>query len=229
MDKSASTKTTLVVAAHPDDDVLGCGGTMARLAAAGRRVEVMFLSDGVSSRTGGVADKVELDARRRCAIKALGVLGVGLPVFRDLPDNALDTVPLLSVAKLIEAKIAECEPHTIMTHFGNCVNVDHRIVSEAVTVACRPQPGRSVKRILFFEVPSSTEWRMGGQPFVPNYFVDVSETLNLKSLALRCYVDELREWPHPRSEDAVRMLAMWRGATVGVGAAEAFMLGREIT
>ncbi len=222
-------RAVLVVAAHPDDEVLGCGGTMRRMSELGVQVDVMFLSDGVSSR-GGVVDAVELAARRASAVRAALILGANPPTFHDLPDNQLHTVPLLTVCKLVEAKIAECHPDTIITHFGNDVNVDHRVVSEAVTVACRPQSWSSVKRILFFEVPSSTEWRMdnGIGMFVPNYFVDISAYLDRKVDALNCYASELRDWPHPRSIKAVKNLCEWRGATVGVDAAEAFMLGREI-
>lgn len=222
-------KSVLVVAAHPDDEVLGCGGTISRLSASGVRVDIMFLSDGVSSRS-EILNSVELDTRRTSAVDAALILGASKPTFHNLPDNQLDTVPLLKVCKLIEGKVAECHPETIITHFGNDVNVDHRVVSEAVTVACRPQSSSPVKRILFFEVPSSTEWRMdnGVGTFVPNYFVDVSSYLNHKLDALNCYASELREWPHPRSIRAVRDLSAWRGATVGVEAAEAFMLGREV-
>jgi LmbE family N-acetylglucosaminyl deacetylase len=222
-------RSVLVVAAHPDDEVLGCGGTMRRISESGVRVDVMFLSDGVSSR-GDVVDPIKLAERNASAVEASLILGANHPTFHTLPDNQLDTVPLLTVCKLVEAKIAECRPDTILTHFGNDVNVDHRVVSEAVTVACRPQSWSPVKRILFFEVPSSTEWRMdnGVGTFAPNYFVDISAHLGHKLDALNCYASELRDWPHPRSLKAVKDLCGWRGATVGVDAAEAFMLGREI-
>ncbi len=222
-------RSVLVVAAHPDDEVLGCGGTMRRLSESGVQVDVMFLSDGVSSR-GDVVDPVELAERRANAVRASLILGAKQPTFHDLPDNQLDTVPLLTVCKMVEVKIAECQPDTIITHFGNDVNVDHRVVSEAVTVACRPQSWSPVKQILFFEVPSSTEWRMnnGVGTFVPNYFVDISAYLDHKLEALNCYASELRDWPHPRSIKAVKNLCEWRGATIGVNAAEGFMLGRNI-
>jgi len=220
------------VAAHPDDEVLGCGGTIHRLVQSGASVNILFLSDGVSSR--GTKDdlyKLELDKRRQNAIEASKILRANTPIFLDFPDNQLDTVPLLSIVKSIESAIANYEPDTVITHFGNDLNVDHRIASDAVVVACRPQETSPVKSVLFFEVPSSTEWQMeNGQPtFAPNYFVDINEHIEFKLRALRCYSMELRTWPHSRSIEAVEHLCRWRGASVGVGAAEAFMLGRQIS
>jgi LmbE family N-acetylglucosaminyl deacetylase len=118
----------------------------------------------------------------------------------------------------------------VLTHHAGDVNIDHRVVHDAVIAACRPQPGYSVKELLFFEVPSSTEWRPPGsaEPFNPNWFFDITSTLATKMEALRAYEAELRAFPHPRSLKAVEALALWRGATAGVEAAEAFVLGRKI-
>lgn len=221
-----------MVAAHPDDEALGCGGTIHRLAQSGAIVNIVFLSDGVSSRNGVASnDQVELDGRKQSAIEACKILGANAPTFFDLPDNQLDTVPLLSVVRLIEAEIDKYDPDTVITHFGNDLNIDHRVANEAVVVACRPQATSPVKKVLFFEVPSSTEWQMeNGQPtFTPNYFVDIDEHLEFKLRALRCYSAELRAWPHSRSLEAVEHLCRWRGASVGTTAAEAFVLGRQIS
>jgi LmbE family N-acetylglucosaminyl deacetylase len=108
--------------------------------------------------------------------------------------------------------------------------VDHRITNQAVLTACRPQQGQPVKTLLCFEVPSSTEWQLASHNnvFNPNWFMDISDTLELKLSALDAYIAELRDWPHPRSRQGVEHLSHWRGATIGVNAAEAFMLGRHI-
>jgi LmbE family N-acetylglucosaminyl deacetylase len=221
--------SVLVVAAHPDDEVLGCGGTIARLAAAGRAVHVLLLADGESSRPQGNGAEL-LAARNAAAEQACRIIGCASVESLALPDNRMDGLVLLDVVKEIEARIARHAPTTLLTHHGGDVNVDHRVVHQAVIVACRPVPGHPVRELLFFEVPSSTEWRPpgAGDSFAPNYFVDVSATLGRKMAALDAYASELRDFPHPRSRPAIEALAHWRGATVGVAAAEAFVLGRMI-
>jgi LmbE family N-acetylglucosaminyl deacetylase len=133
------------------------------------------------------------------------------------------------VAQSIEELISRHRPDTVFTHHAGDVNVDHRLTHEAVVVACRPQPDATVRTLLSFEVPSSTEWQPPGSAiaFAPNWFVDVSDTLEIKLAALDAYQAEMRAWPHPRSREGVLHLARWRGATVGVAAAEAFVLGRH--
>lgn len=225
-------RSILVVAAHPDDEALGCGGTIAKLADEGATIHVAFLADGVFSRTGDQKEQQqELLVRRTAARAACNVLGVTSVSFDDFPDNRMDTVALLDITKVIEKLITEYKPDTVFTHHAGDVNIDHRRIHEAVTTACRPQTGHFVKTVLFFEVPSSTEWQFPGSAsaFVPNWFIDVSDTLDRKLVALDCYVDEMRPWPHPRSTQGITHLAHWRGATVGVDAAEAFMLGRKLT
>lgn len=221
----------LILAAHPDDEVLGCGGTIAKLADQGATVHVAFLADGVFSRTGNAeAPPDELSWRRTAAQKACDILGAKSVAFGDFPDNRMDTVALLDITKVVEALIAEHKPETVLTHHAGDVNIDHRRLHEAVVTACRPQHGHPVKTLLCFEVPSSTEWQLPGSApaFAPNWFVDISATLDRKLSALEAYAAELRNWPHPRSRQGVEYLAHWRGATVGVDAAEAFMLGRQL-
>ncbi len=221
-------KSILVVAAHPDDEVLGCGGYIANQVRSGDEVFVAFLSDGVTSRLENLGLQ-EIESRRNAARLASKVLGVTDVSFGDFPDNKLDTSPLLEVIKSIEAVVERVRPQIVLTHFGGDLNIDHRIVNQAVLTACRPAPQQGVKEILFFEVPSSTEWQVPieGEVFIPNWFEDISETLELKTEALTIYEHELREWPHPRSIRAVEHLAHWRGASCGVDAAEAFVLGRR--
>ena len=225
--------SVLIVAAHPDDEVLGCGGTIARFARQGRSVHVLLMADGESSRASGTDQPVgpsPMAERNAAAHTACGILGCASVESLALPDNRLDGLELLDVVKKIEGFINRYQPLTVFTHHCGDVNIDHRVVHEAVLAACRPEPGHPVQELLFFEVPSSTEWRPPGSavPFLPNYFVDISATLEIKFAALEAYASELREFPHPRSLRAVEALARWRGATVGVEAAEAFILGRKL-
>lgn len=229
-------ESVLVLAAHPDDEVLGCGGTIARMSAQGARVHVAFLADGVTARA--VATDVELQrqsqelsARRQAAQKAAAILGVHSISFANFPDNRMDSVALLDVVKEVEALVAAHRPLTVLTHHAGDLNVDHRRTHEAVVTACRPQRGHPVKTLLCFEVASSTEWQLPGSAatFAPNWFVDVSSFFERKKLALDAYAAEMREWPHPRSLQGVEHLARWRGAVIGVEAAEAFVLGRHLS
>lgn len=225
-------KTVLVVAAHADDEALGCGGTIARFTRAGSTVHVLFLADGVTARLGGEGGHDEdLRQRRAAAERACGILGVAGMTFCDFPDNRLDTVPLLSIVQSIEPLIGLHRPEMVITHHAGDLNVDHRRTHEAVAVACRPQPGATVRTMLAFEVPSSTEWQPAGSAsmFTPNWFHDISDTLDLKLAALDAYGAEMRPSPHARSRTAIENLARWRGATIGVAAAEAFVLGRRIS
>lgn len=222
-------KSILVVAAHPDDETLGCGGTIARLSREGKLVHVAFVADGASAReANGLPEPETLAARRLAAANACTVLGAQAPHFNDYPDNRLDTVPLLEVVQRIETLIATYHPDTILTHHCGDLNIDHQIVHKAVVTACRPQTDHPVNTLLFFENPSSTEWQSPGTApaFTPNWFADITSTLRKKIEASQCYKTELRPWPHPRSVQGIEHLARWRGATVGMDAAEAFMLGR---
>lgn len=212
----------LAVIAHHDDEI-GCGGTLAKHAAAGDAVMVAVLSEGSASR--GMRDM----NRRREFINALRILGGGTVLENceaAYPDNQMDTVPLLSVVRDIEDVVRCFQPDTVYTHWSGDLNVDHRVVSQAVDVACRPQPGCPVKRLLQFEVPCSTAWAAG---FVPNWYVNIDPTLlEMKQRAFRCYPSEVREWPHPRSGFGISVLASMRGMAVGVETAEAFVLKRGV-
>ena len=222
-------KNVLVVAAHPDDEILGCGATMARHVAEGDRVTVLLMADGVGARNPESATAA-LAERHGAARKANKIVGVDEVTFLTYPDNRMDTVALLDVVQDVERVIRQCTPEIVYTHHSGDVNIDHRLVCEAVVVACRSAPGFSVRQLLFFETVSSTEWRppVFGMSFAPNYFVNISSYLALKLQALEVYSEELRAFPHPRSKTAIVHLAAWRGATVGVEAAEAFELARAI-
>jgi LmbE family N-acetylglucosaminyl deacetylase len=233
MSQSLQHAPILVVAAHPDDEVLGCGGTLARMAGEGRQVHILLLADGETSRASAAHSTPvtnRIATRKQAAHKACAILGCASVKLLAMPDNRMDSVDRLEVVQQIEELVQRHRPSTVLTHHASDVNIDHRVVHDAVVAACRPQPGHPVKRLLFFEVPSSTEWRPSGsaEPFNPNSFFDISATIATKLKALEAYGAELRPFPHPRSLQAVTALAHWRGASVGVPAAEAFVLGREI-
>lgn len=224
-------ETVLVVAAHPDDEAIGCGGTIARWSSEGREVHLLFLADGETARAAAENGEDDKILRRQEAAKRAAKLWGAMSVsFETLPDNRMDSVDLLDVVRRIEIAVLAQKPSTVLTHHGGDVNIDHRRVHEATLAACRPQPGEPVRRLLFFEVASSTEWRppSSALPFVPNYYVDLSHHLDVKTAVLRVYAEEMRPFPHPRSIDALEALARWRGATVGVAAAEGFVVGRWI-
>lgn len=222
-------RSVAVIAAHPDDEVLGCGGTMARHAACGDRVHVLIVAEGATSRQPSrdrAAASAQFSELAQAAHAAHAVLGSTRLELGQFPDNRMDGVDLLDVVKAVAAFLDDCAAEIVYTHFPHDLNVDHRVVSEAVQTACRPQPGAPQRQILFFEIPSSTEWRMGAVPFAPNYYADISQQLPDKLRALACYASEMRAWPHARSLPACEHLARWRGASVGVAAAEAFVVGR---
>lgn len=220
-------KKVLIIAAHPDDETLGCGGTIAKLTKNGSKVHVAFLADGESSREDKTNIKKLISERKNISIKALKSLGCKSVSFFDYADQQLDSVNLLEVVKLVEKLVKKYQPHTIFTHYMHDLNIDHQITHKAVVTACRPQPNHCVKELFFFEVPSSTEWNIS-KGFMPNYFVDISKTISQKKRALNIYKKEMRPFPHTRSIKAIESLALFRGSSVGVKAAEAFIIGRKI-
>ena len=224
-------RTVLVCAAHPDDEVLGCGGTMARHVDRGDTVHVIFVADGVGSRQGPRAERERhFRERREAAQNAARIIGCEAPHYLDYPDQRLDTIPLLDITQSIEALLATIEPDTIYTHHGDDLNADHRLVSEATMTAVRPMPGQAVLAVYGFETLSSTEWAFHsrGNAFRPNRFINIAATLERKLDALRAYKAEMRDFPHARSLETVEALARLRGSTVGLVAAEAFTVLREV-
>jgi N-acetylglucosamine malate deacetylase 1 len=214
----------LVVASHPDDEVLGCGGTLARHAKAGDIVEALILADGETSRKS--SDIAARDAQAKAAAK---ILGLEKSTLIGLPDNRLDTVPLLEVTQHIESAIAAFRPTIVYTHHAGDLNVDHRVAHRATITACRPLVGASVKAVYAFETPSATEWAFGSEaPFVPQRFVDIAGSIDVKRRALECYANEMRDPPHPRSYAAIEALAVLRGSQAGLAYAEAFMVAMEV-
>src|SRR3972149_4136228 len=226
-------KKTLVIAAHPDDEVLGCGGTMSRMSNEGHKVYTLILGEGITSR-----DKTRDLRKRRHGLAELQkhvenankILGVAKIFTFNLPDNRFDTVPLLDIVKTIEKVKTEIAPDIIFTHHHGDLNIDHQITFRAAITACRPVKGETVKEVYSFEIPSSTEWNMPltSVYFLPNYFVDISRILALKIRALKEYKSEIKKFPHPRSLKAVEIYARRWGIQVGLKAAEAFEVVRII-
>jgi LmbE family N-acetylglucosaminyl deacetylase len=224
--------TVLIIAAHPDDEVLGCGGTMARLAQAGHAVYIAILGEGITSRyaereqaNSALVGKLHMDSQQ-----VADLLGAQTLFTYDLPDNRFDTVPLLDVVKIIEELVEKLRPEEVYTQHGGDLNIDHNVVYRATLTATRPMEGTPVKRLYAYEVMSSSEWAFQkfSPVFHPNTFVDISATLEAKLQAMQVYESEVRPFPHPRSPDALRAYARRWGSVVGLHAAEAFELIREI-
>lgn len=227
--KEKSKNTVLVVVAHPDDEVLGCGASILKHVAEGDEVHLLFLADGVLSRSESKGCANAVVQRNRAAENCAGFLGVRSCQSSGFADNEMDSLSLLTIVKEIERVVSEVEPDIVYTHHSADLNIDHRITHQAVMTACRPQPGFCVRRILAFEVLSSTEWQsVPGTSFQPNHFVDVSLYFEQKLKALEFYSEEMRDFPHSRSYGGVKALASYRGCSVGMEYAEAFVLLRDL-
>ena len=217
------TDRVLCIVAHPDDETLGCGATIAKHARAGDAVSIVTLADGLASR--GAVTSEAIKARHGMLRRACKILGTEDVWIHQYADNQMDTLALLQVAQHIETHIARFKPTVVYTHWKGDLNVDHRVTHDAVNIACRPQPGCAIRRLFYFEVPCSTSW---GGGFKPNYYVDVADTFTAKLEAMACYETELRGDPHPRSYGGIQQLSWWRGSQVGIAAAEAFMAARIV-
>jgi LmbE family N-acetylglucosaminyl deacetylase len=214
-----------VIAAHPDDELLGAGGTIALHARAGDEVHAIIVADGAGSRyPAGLAETLEKQARR-----AAEVIGFASVRFLALPDQRLDTAPLIELTQQLEVMFDDIGPGIVYTHFPEDVNDDHRVVAKCAWVACRPYR-RQLDKFAVFETPSSTEWAwpLPGTSLQPNLFVDVTDTIDVKIAAMECYETELREYPHPRSSRALRERAAYWGSHIGRLAAEPFRVLREV-
>lgn len=223
---------SLIIAAHPDDEVLGCGGTIAKLAAQGEEVHILILATGLTSRVGFDLEKTPdaLQAHLERARRAVALLGAINVNFAGFPDQKMDMLPLLEITHRIEVEIESIKPQTIFTHHGGDLNLDHVITFRATLTATRPMAGCVVRSVYAYEVPSSTEWAFQKfeQKFQPNLFHDIDETLPKKIQAMQMYESETREFPHPRSPEALEAIAKRWGSVCGLKAAEAFEIIREI-
>lgn len=221
-------KKILVIASHPDDEVLGAGGTIAWYSKVmNEDVHVLILTEGCSAQYRG--DKKMLLRKRKEAEKANSILGVKDLIFENLPDMRLDDLLHVQINEVIETSIRKIAPDIVFTQHPD-VNKDHVLTYESTMVAVRPVPGGKVKKVYTYAPSSSTEWSspVSGSYFMPNTFFDIFSTLEYKLKAFECYRSELREYPHPRALESVRVYAERDGITVGLRAAEPFMLIRSI-
>ena len=232
----------LVIVAHPDDEVLGMGGTLRKLSVKNHDIKVVFLATGIAARRSDKfrnetkyeinktlikkmeeqIKKLRLDAKR-----ALKILGIKNIEFFDFPDNEMDMVSNLEITKTIENIIKKFKPDVIYTHTKNDINVDHRAIFNATITATRPSTRVNVKKVICFEVPSSSEWNFG-DTFSPNIFVDIKRELSYKKKAIQTYKTELKKFPHPRSANSLDIIAKRWGTVSGFEASEAFELIREL-
>jgi LmbE family N-acetylglucosaminyl deacetylase len=225
----------LVVVAHPDDELLGLGASIHRLVQRhGCEARAVILGEGLTSRSATrdterwAADLAQHRSNIAQAAAAVGYASTGI---HDFADNRFDSVDLLDIIKVVEQEKKAFQPHLIFTHHGGDTNIDHRRTFEAVITACRPLPGEPERTILAFETPSSTEWQAANypQPFLPNFFLSVKEEdIAAKIAGMEAYEFEKRPYPHPRSPEALRLLAQRWGIVTGQPLAEAFMLVRHI-
>ncbi len=223
-------KKVLVIAAHPDDEILGCGGTVSRLIGEGYEAYTVILGEGITSRD----DKPDRKKRaedikqlKKQISRANMIVGIKKLFAYDFPDNRFDTVALLDIVKIIEAVKDKIRPGIIFTHYKGDLNIDHQITYKAVITAARPCGNESVKEIYSFEIPSSTEWSFP-LSFSPDVFFDIESTLDIKLKAMGEYKTELREFPHPRSLKGITMNAEQWGMRTGLRCAEAFKSVRVI-
>lgn len=225
MSNHLTQKNVLVIAAHADDEALGCGGTIAKHVAQGDLVNLIFMTNGVGSRDNNSGSDTAL--RASALSQAMAVLAVNEYKCFDFPDNQMDSIPLLTIVKAIEEVINKFQPSIVYTHFSHDLNIDHQITHQAVMTACRPISSSSVKEIYSFEVLSSSEWNSSSQTnFQGQCIVDISQYWHKKAQALQCYQEELRDFPHSRSLKCIEALATLRGATHGFAKAEAFQVER---
>lgn len=225
-------RTIFVVAAHPDDEILGVGATVAKHAAKGDKVYAMILGEGQTSRGNHREDIPHeiVEELHKNTLESAKEVGYEQVFFADFPDNRFDNVDLLDIVKVVEKKIKELKPEVIYTHYSGDLNIDHQYTARAVLTATRPIGDYCVKEIYAFETLSSSEWNFDytAQPaFSPNVYVDITDFYEKKENAMKCYVSELCEFPHPRSLEGMDVLSKARGMSVGMKRAEAFMLIRK--
>jgi LmbE family N-acetylglucosaminyl deacetylase len=224
------TKKILIIAAHPDDEILGCGGTAARQVKEGNEVYTLVLGEGITSRDASrqrEKREQELVLLKKQVHEANGVIGIKEVFIYDFPDNRFDSVPLLDIVKVLETIKNKIKPDIVFTHYEQDLNIDHQITYRAVLTAVRPTAAETVKEIYSFEVLSSTEWNFPLR-FSPDVFHDISGTIDIKLAAMEKYQSELKEYPHPRSLKGIRLNAEQWGMKTGLKYAEAFKLVRMV-
>jgi len=215
----------LVVAAHPDDEVLGIAGTVMKHVEEGDEVSCLIAATGMASRDD---DEAKIRTLQKQTLEAAGIIGYRDVQFLNFPDNRMDSLPLIDIIQPIEKVIDEFAPDLIYTHFDNDLNIDHRLCYQAVLTAVRPIGGNA-PTVMSFETLSSTEWQKStAGTFHPTTYVDIEKYLDRKIEALLVYDTEVREYPFPRSPEGIRILAGYRGLESGLKSAEALQLVREV-
>jgi LmbE family N-acetylglucosaminyl deacetylase len=217
--------TNLIIAAHPDDEILGCGGIINKY---GQEQDffVLIMTNGADSRY----DDSMANILRDNAIKANKYIGTKEVFFESFSDQKLDTYPLVDIIKTVEKYIKELKPQKVFTQHIGDLNKDHETLAKAVFTATRPVVGQIVREVYSYCVPSSTEWNFiqGENVFIPNIYVDIAKQLENKIEAMKFYESECRPYPHPRSPEAIRTYSKYMGINVGLGCAESFKLIRKI-
>ena len=220
-------KTVLIIAAHPDDEVLGCGGVIAKHVSQGDEVHTVFMSDGVKSRSQFLEEN--LSQRMDASKLAQSLLGIASSQHLGFQDNRMDSIALLDIIQKLEPVIDKLKPSVVYTHHYGDLNIDHQLTHSAVITACRPVPNFSVNEIYGFEVLSSTEWSNSQQSiFKPTFYADITNYISKKISAARAYEEEMRDPPHSRSIKHIEILAQHRGFSIGVDMAEAFEVYRIV-
>lgn len=216
----------LVIATHPDDEVLGCGGAMARHTAEGDKLHVLVMTRGISD----LFSTEQIEETRRELKAAHQILGVMSVRFLDFPAPKLDTVPEYQLADAICDVLRSLDVDLLYIPHRGDIHVDHGSVFRAAMVAARPKNRTLVRRILAYETLSETDWAppFADAAFLPSVFIDIGDYIKKKLDAMACYKSQLKSFPHPRSLDTIKALARYRGGSVGLSAAEGFMLIREI-
>lgn len=222
----------LIIAAHPDDEVLGVGGTIAKYVKNGAEVKLLIVTDGSTSQYRNASNlKQILDEKKRETAQAAKTLGITEVIYGGMPDMKLDVIEHIRINKVIEDAVDYFQPNIVFTQFYGDVNMDHQCVNRSTLVACRPVEGQCVKELYSYYVPSSSDWNIpiGAVAFMPNTFIDISgEYAEKKYAAMKCYATELRNYPHPRSIEALQVLDRANGIHIGLKAAECFMAHRVI-
>lgn len=227
-------KRVLVIVAHPDDELLGIGGTLNKLSQDNCEIKIVILGEGLTSRANNRNTsewKEQLVLHRSNINNAKEIIGYAHVAIYDFPDNRFDSVDLLDIIKIIEKEKELFNPEIVFTHHGGDLNIDHQRTFEAVMTAFRPLEGENAESIITFETPSGTEWQASSDPrrFIPNLFVELTDNnINAKAKAMECYEFEKRTFPHPRSSKALEITAQQRGIMIGSEFAEAFCIVRNI-
>jgi len=211
----------LIIVAHPDDETLGCGGTILKLKKLNCEVEILFMTNGVSSRD--KSNENDILQRKKYTEKAMDLYKIKNFRFADFPDNQMDKITFIEIVKKIEDHVFSLKPDIIFTHYANDLNIDHKLTYEATNTCIRSFKCDFISEVFSFEIPSSTEQNFNNK-FSPNVYFDISRYIDKKIDIFNSYESEVEEMPHPRSSIYIRALSQFRGGESNFNNAEAFKL-----